>query len=132
VPHPGHTLGFRVEADGRSVDYLPDHQAPLDLRSVDDGVLALCDSADLVIHDAQYTDTEFADRSDWGHSPVGYSVHVAAQAGARRLDLFHHAPHHTDSEIDHMLAEAHRLSSSSGPGEITAAFEGNTVDLGKL
>jgi len=32
VPHRGHTLGFRIEADSKTVVYLPDHQAPLDRR----------------------------------------------------------------------------------------------------
>ena len=35
ISHIGHTLGFRIEADGRSVAYISDHQAPLDLRTVD-------------------------------------------------------------------------------------------------
>ena len=35
IPHRGHTLGFRVESDGRAVAYLPDHQAPVDRRTVD-------------------------------------------------------------------------------------------------
>ena len=68
VPHIGHTLGFRIEADGRSLAYISDHQAPLDRRTVDKPVLELCDGADLVIHDAQYTDEEFVAMSDWGHS----------------------------------------------------------------
>ena len=131
VPHRGHTLGFRVEAEGRSMAYLPDHQAPLDRRSVDDGVLALCDGADLVVHDAQYTDDEFTTMPDWGHSTVAYAVHVAAQAGARHLALFHHAPSHSDKEIDRMLDRARRLASQQSLGDITAASEGTTVDLGK-
>ena len=98
----GHTLGFRVEAEGRAVAYLPDHQAPVDRRTVDRSVLELCDGADLLIHDAQYTDDEFVTMSDWGHSTVAYAVHVAAEAGARRLALFHHDPSHTDKEIDRM------------------------------
>ena len=32
IPHCGNTLGYRIEADGRSLAYLPDHQAPLDRR----------------------------------------------------------------------------------------------------
>ena len=35
--------GFRIEADGRSVAYISDHQAPLDQRTVDKHVLELCD-----------------------------------------------------------------------------------------
>jgi phosphoribosyl 1,2-cyclic phosphodiesterase len=131
IPHRGRTLGFRIEADGRSVAYLSDHQAPLDRRSVADTVLELCDGADLVIHDAQYTDDEFVTMSDWGHSTVAYAVHVAAEAGVRRLALFHHDPSHTDKEIDRMLSRTRRLASQHSLGEVTAAAEGTTTDLGR-
>lgn len=130
IPHRGHTLGFRVEADGRSIAYLPDHQAPLDRRSVDGAVLALCSGADLLIHDAQYTDDEFVTLSDWGHSTAAYAVHVAVEAGVGRLALFHHDPSHVDKDIDRMLSRARRLAAPLHLGDVTAASEGTTVDLG--
>ena len=34
VPHAGATLGFRIEAEGRSIAYMSDHQAPLDRRAI--------------------------------------------------------------------------------------------------
>ena len=61
--------------------YISDHQAPVDRRTVDKDVLELCDGADLVIHDAQYTDEEFVPLSDWGHSTAAYAVLVAARRG---------------------------------------------------
>jgi ribonuclease BN (tRNA processing enzyme) len=131
IPHRGHTLGFRVESAGRVVAYLPDHQAPVDRRSIADGVLELCAGADLVIHDAQYTDDEFVNMSDWGHSTLAYAVHVATEAGARRLALFHHDPSHTDKEIDRMLARVRRLGAQYRLDDVTAASEGWTIDLGK-
>ncbi len=100
VPHVGTTLGFRIEAGDTSVAFVSDHQAPEDRAEVDAAVLELCDRADLVIHDAQYTEEEFRAKATWGHSTVGYAVHVAAEAGARRLALFHHDPRHTDDDID--------------------------------
>ena len=131
VPHVGHTLGYRIEADGAVVAYVADHQAPPDRRSVDDQVLALCQGADLVVHDAQYSDREFDELPDWGHSTVAYAVRVAAQAGARRLALFHHDPAHGDAEIDTMLAQAQQLASGPASVEVSAASEGTTIELGK-
>ncbi len=131
VPHRGHTLGFRIEHDGRSVAYLPDDQAPADRRSIDERVIELCDGVDLLIHDAQYTDDEFVTMSDWGHSTVAYAVHVAAECGVRRLALFHHDPSHSDKEIDRLLSHARRLALKYRLGDVTAASEGSTVDLGK-
>ncbi|MGH9029230.1 MAG: MBL fold metallo-hydrolase, partial [Acidimicrobiales bacterium] len=83
VPHVGNTLGFRVEAGGVSAAFVCDHQAPADMSWISPAVLELCDGADLVVHDAQYTDAEYEHKSTWGHSTIAYALHVAAEAGAR-------------------------------------------------
>jgi phosphoribosyl 1,2-cyclic phosphodiesterase len=131
VPHIGTTLGFRIDADGASVAFVSDHQAPEDRRTVAQGVLELCDGADLVIHDAQYTSDEFVDKATWGHSTVDYAVHVAAEAGARRLALFHHDPDHTDDILDGLLEQAQSVPGASRLDSVVAASEGLTVDLGR-
>ena len=69
IPHAGVTLGFRIEAEGRSVAYMSDHQAPLDRRAVPDAVLELCQDVDLLIHDGQYTEDEFSAKADWVTRP---------------------------------------------------------------
>lgn len=130
VPHLGTTLGFRVEADGAALAYVSDHQAPADLDRVEPGVLELCDGADLVIHDAQYTDEEFAARPDWGHSTVGYAVHVAAEAGARDLALFHHDPSHLDDDIDRLVDGARRRADAARLRRVLGASEGLALRLG--
>lgn len=131
IPHRGHTLGFRLEAEGRVLAYVSDHQAPADLRTVDRNVLELCDGADLVLHDAQYTEEEFRTASDWGHSTANFAVRVARASGASRLSLFHHDPAHTDREIDQMLLAAQQMASEPPMVEVTAAAEGTSIDLGK-
>ena len=131
IQHNGNTLGFRIEADGRSLAYMSDHQAPLDRRGVPEPVLELCQDVDLLIHDGQYTDDEFAVKSDWGHSTAAYAVHVAAESGARRLVLSHHDPAHTDRELDQILNAARRLPEAKKLAEISSAKESQTIDLGK-
>jgi phosphoribosyl 1,2-cyclic phosphodiesterase len=65
VSHPGPTVGFRIEADGGVISYLSDHEPALCLRN---GLwpgrewvsgFDLAAEADLLIHDAQYTDEEY-------------------------------------------------------------------------
>lgn len=129
VPHPGNTLGFRVEADGRTLVYLPDHQAPADRSTVPDEIRSLCHDADVLLHDAQYTDEEFAAKPDWGHSTVGYAVRVAAECGVKRLFLFHHDPSHTDRDVTGLARRARRLAGARGLEEVTVAMEGTTVPV---
>jgi ribonuclease BN (tRNA processing enzyme) len=111
--------------------YISDHQAPADLTTVDKQVLELCEQADLVIHDSQYTEEEFAAVAGWGHSTEGYAVQVATEAGARALGLFHYDPSHTDAEIDTMLERARHRAAGEGPLEVLAASEGASIDMGR-
>lgn len=129
VPHVGTTLGFRVDVDGRSLAYVSDHQQPENARDIAPAVLELCDGADMVIHDAQYTKEEFAAKATWGHSTIEYAVHVAAEAGARQLVLFHHDPVHTDDLLDRILDYASTLPAAARLDGVVAAAEGLALDL---
>ncbi len=130
VAHVGATNGYRVELGGASVAYVSDHQQPLDGGlEVSDAVLELCDGADVLIHDAQFTSDEFAEKAHWGHCTVDYAVEVARRAGVKRLVLFHHDPAHDDDDVDALLAGARARCGGDGPEEILAASEGLTLSL---
>jgi phosphoribosyl 1,2-cyclic phosphodiesterase len=128
VPHCGPTVGFRVEWAGVTVVYISDHQAPLDLESVADSVLELADNADILIHDAQYTRAEFAEKSHWGHCTIDYAVRVARESGTRQVVLFHHDPAHGDEVLDDLLVDARQFAGPKGP-EVVAAYEGLQLSL---
>ena len=128
VPHTGATNGYRVEIDGYAIAYVSDHQEPRD-GQIAPSVLELCRDADLVIHDAQYEPHEYEMKSDWGHCTVAYAVRVAAEAGAKRLALFHHDPAHDDEVIDRLGREATALAVGTSVIEVIAASEGLTVAL---
>jgi phosphoribosyl 1,2-cyclic phosphodiesterase len=129
VPHVGVTNGYRVEMGGATVAYISDHQMPLDgSHRVSDNVLELCDGADLVIHDAQYTVEEFPAKATWGHCTVDFAVFVAQEAGAKRLALFHHDPSHGDERLDELLVHAQSLARDGL--EVISAQEGLSVCIG--
>lgn len=131
VPHVGSTLGFRIEGDGGSVAYVPDHQASSDLTSVDSAVLELCEGVDVLVHDAQYTAEEFGAKADWGHSTPAYAVQVAAAARARALVLFHHDPSHTDRQLDDMVAGARAVPGASRLQAVVGAAEGMVIEVSR-
>ena len=128
VPHVGTTVGYRVSWHDRVVTYISDHQAPLDLESVAESVLELAAGADVLIHDAQYTPDEFAQKSHWGHCTIDYAIRVAREAGVHTLVLFHHDPSHTDDRMDELLADARAAAGAHGP-EVLAAYEGLRIRL---
>jgi phosphoribosyl 1,2-cyclic phosphodiesterase len=130
IPHVGRTLGYRVTWRGRSVAYLSDHQEPpAGEPRFAAGALDLCDGVDLLIHDSQYTPAEFAAKPDWGHCTVEYAVAIAAEAGVRRLALFHHDPMRGDDDVDRLLAAA-RGAVDLEKLDIVAAAEGATLAVG--
>ena len=130
VDHPGATVGYRVSSGDSVLAYIPDHQAPLDRQLVPDAVHELCDGADVLIHDAQYSDEEFALLPDWGHSTVGYAVQVAVSCGVKHLVLFHHDPTHGDDEVDRLVALAQAIPGADQLESITGAREGETLAVG--
>jgi phosphoribosyl 1,2-cyclic phosphodiesterase len=129
VPHVGNTVGYRIETAGATVAYISDHQAPLGLDRVSDAVLELCDGADLLIHDAQYTPDEFRMKFDWGHCTIDYALLVAKESGAHRLALYHHDPAHGDDRLDQLLAEAQEHGLAMGVDTVIAASEGLQLEL---
>ena len=105
VTHRGPTLGYRVEADGTSVCYIPDHEPGLGVPLTElDGEwisgLDLARRAALLIHDCQYTDAEYPTHIGWGHSRLSDALVFAHRAQAERALLFHHDPLHSDDVLD--------------------------------
>jgi phosphoribosyl 1,2-cyclic phosphodiesterase len=125
VNHRGPTLGFRVTDADKVIAYIPDHEPalgrPLDRadRAWISGARLAAD-ADLLVHDAQYTDDEYAQHLGWGHCGLGDAVTFAHRVGARRLALFHHDPQHDDATLEAMEAEAR--SAADGVIEYVSAL----------
>jgi len=115
VQHPGPTIGYRVEVDGKALAYIPDHEPALglDLEQVGpDWIsgLELARGADWLLHDAQYFEEEYPKLVGWGHSSVAHAVTVARAAEARRLVLFHHDPGHDDADLERLEGRARELA----------------------
>jgi diguanylate cyclase (GGDEF)-like protein len=86
--------------------------------------------ADLVIHDAQYTEEEYASRLGWGHSTVEYATDVALAAGVKRLALFHHDPAHDDQMMERLEFQARaRVRACHGGLDVFAAREGQELTI---
>jgi phosphoribosyl 1,2-cyclic phosphodiesterase len=125
---PWATLGYRIAAGGGTLAYLPDHEPAVGVdldRLTSDWIsgFELAEGADVLIHDAQYTDAEYADHVGWGHSSLSQAISFASMTTAGRLLLFHHDPLHSDEDLDAFEERAHELWQGDGtPPEL--AFEG--------
>lgn len=57
-----------------------------------DSGFRLAAEADIVVHDAQYSEQEYVDHKGWGHSSIAQVVTLARRCAVRCLVLFHHDP----------------------------------------
>lgn len=132
VLHPGPTVGFRLDTGSSSLAYLPDHEpalAGIDGRTLDwISAGALARDADVVLHDAQYFEEEYAARIGWGHSSVADAVAFSHAANADRLILFHHEPERSDRELERLEDRARELNGGDRPPPVLAR-EGMAIEL---
>lgn len=135
--HPGGCAGFRIEANGVSLAYLPDHEpfyAPGVItknraaQSRTDALVKFVRNVDFLILDGQYTAAEYPQRIGWGHGCLPDTVALAIKARVKQLALFHHDPTHSDHQIDMMVENARALAH---PNDmiISAATEDDTITL---
>lgn len=94
VHHPGGCIGVRIQYKRNTVVFCTDTEHP---GGIDNRVVKLADNADVLIHDAQYTDEELETHKGWGHSSYSQAMEVAERANVKNLILTHHDPDHDDS-----------------------------------
>ncbi|MDQ4006231.1 MAG: MBL fold metallo-hydrolase [Actinomycetota bacterium] len=133
VSHRGPTVGYRISENGQSIAYIPDHEPALgvDLRVVEPEWIsghAVAHDADVMFHDSQYTEEEYAQRIGWGHSSVAHVVTFAEVCAVRQLVMFHHDPLHTDDELEAHLRRATEIFSGDGSPPVLA-YEGMDLNL---
>lgn len=106
VDHPNGGFGYRVIEDGKVFAFAPDNEIGY---GHPDGperseFVTLFNNADLLIHDAQYTDDDYKITRGWGHSTFSATVDLAMEAGVKRLGLFHHDPDRSDVDLEKQVA----------------------------
>ena len=130
--HPGHTLGYRLwtSRGGASMAYVTDNElgpggdydVGHDWRAE---FVQFLEGADVLVHDAMYTMDELDRHRGWGHSSYLEAVELAAEAGTKRLVLFHHMPEHNDGALDEILDRARTAANKADKSlEVIAATEG--------
>jgi phosphoribosyl 1,2-cyclic phosphodiesterase len=131
VVHPGPTVGYRITESGASLAYLSDHEPALGVAHFPEepewtSGFEVAAGVDLLIHDAQYTATEYLTHVGWGHSALPQTIAFATQARVKHLVPFHHDPSHSDESLDRMFEEARRAAEFSfdfTPGTEGASFQ---------
>lgn len=131
--HPGDSYGYRFERNGKAIVYSTDCEH---LPPVPDGYpfFDFFRNADLLIIDAQYNAGDaFGTKANWGHSSNTVVAELGAQAGVKRLCMFHNEPTIDDPGLDTFLYDSRRYLKIAEPEstmKIDLAYDGLEIDVG--
>lgn len=128
--HPGLSLGYRIEYNGKIVVYISDNEIIPDKDAAAynwENIGHIIRNADIVIADAQYTHEEYKSKVGWGHSSIDMAVKVCEMYGVKNLYAFHHDPLHTDAFIDGMIDHGRSLIKTNM--NLFGAREGTVLEL---
>lgn len=112
---------YRIAWQGKSIVVASDIEG---YRGVDRHLIEFAHGADILIHDAQYSEPDYLNKQGWGHSTPRMACEVAQLANVKQLILTHHDPTYDDA----MVAQLEREAQSYFPKTI-AAYEGLEIEL---
>ena len=125
--HPGATVGYRIEVNGRSIVYIPDneflegylgspHEIDIDSEVIKPyrDIVDFASGADLLLHEAQYTQEEYVSKIRWGHSSVANACKLVKLANPKRWIVIHHDPMHNDDFLLEKLNSTRQLLQELG------------------
>ena len=148
--HPFGAIGYRIECDGAAWAYVAD-TAPFDevlhkqhflpgpeplssddklaLGAMREALVRRLQGVDTVVYDTHFTADEYKRFPHYGHSTPDQALEICVEAKVRRLVLYHHAPGHSDEQMDQIAADY--LAKGEAVGiEVLTSFEGMTIPIG--
>lgn len=146
LPHPGGSLGYRIESPESVFVFATDCELDRLARNSDDvattpdaprdyppDFLEFLRGVHLLVVDCQFTDAEYAERRGWGHNAIATVVDLCTQVRPHMLALFHHDPQHADDVVTAMVMETAERLDQRGVRDtlVFAAREGLTMAVCK-
>lgn len=127
--HPDGGSAYCVTAGGRKVAYVTDNElnSPDQMNTTWSQWLDFIADADMLIHDAQYSEEDLPLKLGWGHSTFSEVARLACEAKVKSLYIVSHDPARTDEELLH--AEKKLQAKYGEQLDIYCAREGTMVDL---
>jgi phosphoribosyl 1,2-cyclic phosphodiesterase len=132
LSHPNEGYGYKLVENGRSFVFLTDNELgfrhPGGLSRAQ--YVDFCRGADLLFHDAQYTDEEYKRTRGWGHSNMADATDLAIEAQVKRFALFHHDLDRSDDDLDRQIENCRKRIRQAGSAvECFGAAEGMVLEL---
>jgi CheY-like chemotaxis protein/phosphoribosyl 1,2-cyclic phosphodiesterase len=125
--HPGATVAFKIEHQGRKIAYVPDNEflhgylgPPQDIARDSELVIPqepmvdFLTGVDLMLHEAQYLAPEYSKKIGWGHSNLANACVLAKLAAVKKWIVIHHDPAHDDTFLDNKLSLTRQILGETG------------------
>jgi phosphoribosyl 1,2-cyclic phosphodiesterase len=152
VHHPGTTVGYRIEVNGKVIVYVSDNELSFIDQTINerahemdtqelqlitamqveerDNALLYVENADIFIHDAQYTVEDYQKKRGWGHSCYIDTVQFAMDAKVKDFFMFHVDPNYNDDKIEALHLESLKIVHANKSNmRCHIAREGLSIDL---
>ena len=132
INHPGGGYAYRIEEDGTSCAYITDNELepPEKVSTTYGEWVEFCRGVDVLIHDAQYLESDMPHKHGWGHSLASQVRQLAVDAEVGCLAMFHHDPDRTDTEIDFIQKDnEHFFCGNRAPSISLCAAENMQIKL---
>ena len=130
--HPGKAFGYKITIDDKIICYFTDNEIdPPYEKSIELNELTnQCRNADILIHDAQYTEDDMPLKHGWGHSLISQVTELGKSAEVKNLVYYHHDPERTDDLLDKELEKAAKTLKENGSSvQPYFAYEGLKLTL---
>jgi phosphoribosyl 1,2-cyclic phosphodiesterase len=135
--HPGINFSYSFTFDDRKFIYMTDNEllpriakAESHIAYERESFIRFIHEADMLIHDAQYSDKDYLEKKGWGHSTWREVAKLAVEGEVKHLILFHHDPNHSDSIIDSFVKECkEELKKMKTSIKCSGAMEGKTIPI---
>ena len=110
--HPGATLCFKIQCHKTCFGYATDNEFLMGYHGNPRAItkshrllnpyksfISFFKECDLLIHEAQYTPSEYRNKVGWGHSSMSNAAALIHLIECQNWVITHHDPKHTDSDL---------------------------------
>ncbi len=132
--HPGGGAAYKINENGMTCAYVTDNELdpPYAVSTSYDRWVNYLHGVDVLIHDAQYTESDMPHKHGWGHSLLSQVRQLATDAEVGTVVMFHHDLDRSDSQLDELQIESQNyLKSRRAPTRCVCAAEGMRIQLNK-
>jgi phosphoribosyl 1,2-cyclic phosphodiesterase len=115
ISHPNQGLGYKIIEGDKTFVFITDnelsyrHHEGLEYSEY----MEFSKNADLLVHDAEYTEEQYKFAKTWGHSIYKDAHRLALEANVKQFGLFHHNQERSDEALDLIVEDCNKMATEA-------------------